>query len=273
MDWDDARDSKAWLQDSGKFRSPVAWKVVLVMVLVVLVVLGAVAAYVSPQQIPGSFHTNPVELSNYFQITVGDKKQCVLSSQISGKPLQCQDKAGSAALTCCSEACTADGTCDGLWWQPQNNGNCILYRDCSTQENVSFSGSIYKKLAELKDGYKPITDGQKKRCVLSGDMCITSDTKDKACAPSKPILRRQSHQCEDKTGWRQMACCLTVCSAELLCDAVWWQPQSTRTCTLLHSGWNVDGRKGSECSKQENATFPGSMYRLLEHDTWLIERG
>jgi len=267
MDWDSARESKTWLEDSRKFHHPVAWKLVLVMVLVFLVVLGAVAAYLSLQEIPGNIHSKPVELPNYKQITAGDEKRCILSSQISGKPRQCRDKTGSAALTCCSEACNADGTCDGLWWQPLNNSNCILYRNCSKQENTSFPGSIYRKLAEQWN-YKPITDGEMKRCVLSTKMCITN-TFDKQCVPSEPISR-QPHQCEDKTGSAALACCFTSCSAELLCTAVWWQPQINSTCTFLESGWTIDGSIGSRCSKQENASFPGSMYRKLLFDTWLI---
>lgn len=200
MDWDSARESKTWLEDSRKFRHPVAWKLVLVMVLVFLVVLGAVAAYLSLQEIPGNIHSKPVELPNYKQITAGDEKRCILSSQISGKPRQCRDKTGSAALTCCSEACNADGTCDGLWWQPQSNSNCILFRDCSTQENATFPGCIYRKLDEVRN-YKQITDSEKRRCARSSH------------------LSEKPRQCLHKTGSAALACCSEACIADWTCTA------------------------------------------------------
>jgi len=141
-----------------------------------------------------------LELSKYEQITDGEKKWCALSSLISGKPRQCLHETSTAALACCSEACTADGTCDGLWWQPQSNSNCILFRDCSTQENATFPGCIYRKLDEVRN-YKQITDSEKRRCARSSH------------------LSEKPRQCLHKTGSAALACCSEACIADWTCTA------------------------------------------------------
>merc|ERR1712190_487246 len=105
---------------------------------------------------------------------------------------------GSAALSCCAEACTADPACGGLWWQPKSNSNCLLYGDCSKPEGAAVSGDIFVKTKFIQD-YTQTTFDEKKRCALATQIS------------GKP------RQCLHTTGSAALSCCAEACTADPAC--------------------------------------------------------